>query len=140
MRRHGLERGARPVDRHSSADGGAGFGAVPSPSTSPRLVRGRSPRGPFWPVPTPARQFRMTRRSLCSLPIVTVVVWLSRPALAQEPLKTVALDQAIQLALAHNTDSRSADEDVTSADGALVQSRLFSNPSLFVSSLARGVS
>ncbi|HEX3474588.1 MAG TPA: TolC family protein [Kofleriaceae bacterium] len=82
----------------------------------------------------------MTRSSLCSLPIVTVVVWLSRPALAQEPLKTVALDQAIQLALAHNTDSRSADEDVASADGALVQSRLFSNPSVFVSSLARGVS
>jgi outer membrane protein TolC len=72
--------------------------------------------------------------------MVTMVVWVSRPALAQEPLKTVALDQAIQLALAHNTDSRSADEDVTSADGALVQSRLFSNPSLFVSSLGRGVS
>ena len=56
------------------------------------------------------------------------------------PLASVSLEQAIQLALAHNTDSRSADEDVTSAGGALVQSRLFANPSLFISTLGRGVS
>jgi outer membrane protein, heavy metal efflux system len=72
--------------------------------------------------------------------MVMVIVWLSRSAGGQTPLKSVELAQAIQLALARNTDSRSADEDVTSAGGALVQSRLFSNPSLFVSSLAHGVS
>lgn len=81
----------------------------------------------------------MIRWSFCIIPIVAVVASRSAPARAQAPLKSVALDQAIQLALAHNTDSRGADEDVTSAGGALVQSRLFANPSLFVSSLGRGV-
>ncbi len=84
----------------------------------------------------------MIRWSFSSIPRVAVVAWLSAPvpARAQAPLKSVTLDQALQLALAHNTDSRGADEDVTSAGGALVQARLFSNPSLFVSSLGRGVS
>jgi outer membrane protein, heavy metal efflux system len=81
----------------------------------------------------------MIRWSSCSIPMVAVVASLSAHAHAQEPLTSVALEQAIQLALAHNTDSRSADEDVTSAGGALVQSRLLPNPSLFVSSLGRGV-
>jgi cobalt-zinc-cadmium efflux system outer membrane protein len=69
-----------------------------------------------------------------------LLAWLSSPVRAQAPLPVVTLDQAIQLALAHNTDSRSADEDVSSAGGALVQSQLFPNPSLFVSSLGRGLS
>jgi cobalt-zinc-cadmium efflux system outer membrane protein len=65
---------------------------------------------------------------------------LATPARAQEPLTAVTLDQAIRLALAHNTDSRGADEDVVSAGGALDQARLLPNPSVFVSSLGRGVS
>jgi len=82
----------------------------------------------------------MIRWSFCSIPIVAVVASRSAPAHAQAPLKSVTQEQVLQLALAHNTDSRSADEDVTSAGGALVQSRLLPNPSLFVSSLGRGVS
>jgi cobalt-zinc-cadmium efflux system outer membrane protein len=70
--------------------------------------------------------------------LAALVALRSTPAHA-EPLKSIALDQAIQLALAHNTDSRGADEDVTSAGGALVQSRLLTNPSLFASALGRGV-
>jgi cobalt-zinc-cadmium efflux system outer membrane protein len=82
----------------------------------------------------------MDRRFLCSIPTVAAVGLLSTTARAAEPIKSLTLDQAIQLALAHNPDSQSADEDVASAGGALVQSRLLPNPSLFVSSLGRSLS
>jgi len=65
---------------------------------------------------------------------------LASPARAEPPLASITLAQALQLALVHNTDSRGADEDVISAGGALDQSRLLPNPSVFVSSLGRGVS
>ena len=82
----------------------------------------------------------MDRRFLCSIPTVAAVGLLSTTARAAEPIRSLTLDQAIQLALAHNPDSQSADEDVASAGGALVQSRLLPNPSLFVSSLGRSLS
>ena len=82
----------------------------------------------------------MDRRYLFFVPTAAAVGLLSTTARADEPVKSLTLDQAIQLALAHNPDSRSADEDVTSAGGALVQSRLLPNPSLFVSSLGRNLS
>lgn len=53
--------------------------------------------------------------------------------------RTLTLPQAIELALQHNTDARSADADVTSAHGAWVQSSALPNPNLFVSSLATQV-
>ncbi len=82
----------------------------------------------------------MNRRYLFSIPAVAAVGLVSTTVRADEPVKSLTLDRAIQLALAHNPDSRSADEDVTSAGGALVQSRLLPNPSLFVSSLGRSLS
>lgn len=78
---------------------------------------------------------RWSPRTLASIPILFTL-----HAVHAAPLASVGLDQAIQLALAHNTDSRSADEDVATASGALVQSRLFANPALFISTLGRGTS
>jgi len=51
----------------------------------------------------------------------------------------LTLPQAVQLALQHNTDARSAQADVTSAHGALEQSTAFENPGLFVSALGTQV-
>jgi cobalt-zinc-cadmium efflux system outer membrane protein len=85
----------------------------------------------------------MIRWSLVSVVPVALIASLGSfgsPARADSPLASITLSQALQLALIHNTDSRSADEDVISAGGALQQSRLLPNPSVFVSSLGRGVS
>jgi cobalt-zinc-cadmium efflux system outer membrane protein len=49
------------------------------------------------------------------------------------------LSDAIQLALTHNPDARGTAADVRGAHGALVQSRAFENPGLFVSSLGTQV-
>jgi cobalt-zinc-cadmium efflux system outer membrane protein len=84
---------------------------------------------------------RWSPRSIRFVPIFVTCCALVRASPARaEALHAVSLEQAIQLALTHNTDSRSADEDVASAGGALVQSRLFSNPALFISTLGRGTS
>ena len=63
-----------------------------------------------------------------------------RAAAAGAPVHTLTLAQAVQLALANNPDSKSADEDVHAAEGALTQSHAFDNPSLFASSLGRELS
>lgn len=65
---------------------------------------------------------------------------VARPATAREPVHTLTLAEAVQLALANSPDSKSADEDVHAAEGALTQSHAFDNPSLFVSSLGRELS
>jgi cobalt-zinc-cadmium efflux system outer membrane protein len=82
----------------------------------------------------------MIRWSLVSLSPVAALAALAAPVRAEPPLASITLAQALQLAVVHNTDSRGADEDVISAGGALDQSRLLPNPSVFVSSLGRGVS
>ena len=56
----------------------------------------------------------------------------SRAGAPSNPLAVISLPDAIRIALAHNPESRSADEDVHAAHGALVQSRVLPNPSLFV--------
>lgn len=53
--------------------------------------------------------------------------------------RALTLPQAIQVALQHNTDARSAQADVQSAHGALEQSTAFENPGLFVSALGTQV-
>ena len=59
---------------------------------------------------------------------------------AAGPGPAITLTQAISLALQHNTDMRSSQEDVTSAHGALVQAEVLPNPGLFVYSYGSTVS
>jgi cobalt-zinc-cadmium efflux system outer membrane protein len=59
---------------------------------------------------------------------------------ADEPARAITVADAVRLALAHNTDSRGADEDVTAADGALVQSHAFPNPGIFLYTIGRTIS
>ena len=56
------------------------------------------------------------------------------------PLSTLTLADAIALALRHNPDSLSTDEDVRGAQGALVQSHALPNPSLFIGALGTSLS
>jgi len=79
----------------------------------------------------------MIRWSLISVVSMLPIASLAR---AEPPLASITLAQAVELALVHNPESRGADEDVISAGGALEQSRVLPNPSVFVSSLGRGVS
>jgi cobalt-zinc-cadmium efflux system outer membrane protein len=72
--------------------------------------------------------------------VLAVAASMATPASAGEPVKSLSMHDAIELALARNPDSRSAAEDVAAAGGALQQSRLLPNPNLFMSSLGRGVS
>ena len=62
----------------------------------------------------------------------------SFPAQA-EPVHTLTLPEAIEIALGHNPDLRSSQQDVRSAHGAWVQSSALPNPNLFVSSLGTQV-
>jgi cobalt-zinc-cadmium efflux system outer membrane protein len=72
--------------------------------------------------------------------VITIAASMTSPAWASEPVTSLSMHDAIELALQRNPDSRSAAEDVIAASGALHQSRLLPNPSLFMSSLGRGVS
>jgi cobalt-zinc-cadmium efflux system outer membrane protein len=76
---------------------------------------------------------------MCGAAIASLAL-ATTPAAADEPRRTLTLDDAVALALARNPDSESADADVDAAEGAVTQSRAFSNPSLFVSSLGRNLS
>ena len=55
-------------------------------------------------------------------------------------LATISLPDAIRIARERNPDSLSAEEDVASARGALVQSRALPNPSLFVYRIGENLS
>jgi len=80
-------------------------------------------------------------RSLSRLVFTTtVLISASRQAHADEPVRSVTIDDAVALALAHNPDSESADQDVDAAEGGVTQSRAFSNPSLFVGILGTTLS
>ena len=60
-------------------------------------------------------------------------------ALADEARSSITLEQAIALALQHNTDTRASDQDVVSAHGVLVQASVLPNPGLFVYSFGSKV-
>ena len=59
---------------------------------------------------------------------------------ATAPITVVSLPDAIHIALANNPDSLATYEDVRAANGALVQSHAFENPTLFVNSMGENVS
>ena len=59
---------------------------------------------------------------------------------ADEPRSSITLEQAVALALQHNTDMRAAGQDVVSAHGALTQATVLPNPGLFVGAFASTVS
>ncbi len=62
---------------------------------------------------------------------LTVAISMSTAtARADEPARSLTMHDAIVLALAHNPDSRSTEEDVASAGGVLEQSKVLPNPSL----------
>ena len=56
------------------------------------------------------------------------------------PLKSLGMADAVRLALAHNPESLSSDEDVRAAGGALVQAHALPNPSVFLYALNRRIS
>jgi outer membrane protein, heavy metal efflux system len=56
------------------------------------------------------------------------------------PIAVLSLPDAIHLALAHNPDSLTTDEDVRAARGAYVQSHALPNPALFVYALGKNLS
>ena len=70
----------------------------------------------------------------------SLLLFMALPARAEGRLQSLGLEDAVRLALQHSVDSRGAEEDVRSARGALAQARVLPNPSLFVSSLDRGLS
>jgi outer membrane protein, heavy metal efflux system len=61
-------------------------------------------------------------------------------AAAQTTVTRLTASEAIHLALLHNPDSRSADQDVASARGAVTQAGVLPNPSIFISALGYNVS
>ncbi|HEY7956013.1 MAG: TolC family protein [Polyangia bacterium] len=61
-------------------------------------------------------------------------------ARADRGLAKLTASDAIRLALSRNPDSRATDEDVAAAGGALIQSKLLSNPSIFIYTLGAGIS
>ena len=69
-----------------------------------------------------------------------LVCLLASPLAAAQPRAVLSLPDAIRLALATNPDSLSMDEDVRSAQGALVQSHALPNPSVFLYTIGRNVS
>gem|GEM_PF-2541810 len=64
-------------------------------------------------------------------------VLVSWSALADEPVRSIGLPQAMELAVLHNPDFRSTGYDVTAAQGAVVQASVLPNPSINVGSLGR---
>ena len=69
-----------------------------------------------------------------------LICLLASTLAAAAPRAVLSLPDAIQLALAHNPDSLSTDEDVRAAQGALVQSHALPNPSLFLYKLGGNIS
>lgn len=67
--------------------------------------------------------------------LLGAVLLLPRPARAQGPVQRLTARHAIRLALAHNPDSRAAEQDVSAARGAVEQARLLPNPDIFVGAL-----
>jgi cobalt-zinc-cadmium efflux system outer membrane protein len=65
---------------------------------------------------------------------------LPRPARAQGSVKRLTASQAIHLALAHNPDSRAAQQDVSAARGAVEQARVLPNPDIFVGAMGTEIS
>ncbi len=59
---------------------------------------------------------------------------------AQAGVKRLTVAEAVRLALLHNPDSRSAEQDVASARGAVTQAELLPNPALFISALDTNIS
>lgn len=62
------------------------------------------------------------------------------PARADAPLHALSLDSAVKLALAHNPDSQSVDQDVAFAEGGVRQVRALPNPSVFMGVLGTNLS
>ena len=62
---------------------------------------------------------------------------ISISAIAEEPVRSIGLSDAIQLAVLHNPDFRSTGYDVTAAEGAVVQASVLPNPSINIGSLGR---
>jgi cobalt-zinc-cadmium efflux system outer membrane protein len=84
---------------------------------------------------------RRLRARLAASLGASLLCLLCRDASADQPALTrVSLPDAIRLALEHNPDSRSADQDVVGAQGAVAQARALPNPSVFISSLDTGIS
>jgi cobalt-zinc-cadmium efflux system outer membrane protein len=97
------------------------------------------------PVPTvvrPAPAFRASpwRRGGVAFAAALLALAAADSARAQKQLSQLSASEAIQLALARNPDSRTTDEDVVAAKGSLVQSKLLSNPSVFIYTLGAGIS
>ncbi len=74
-------------------------------------------------------------RTLAALCVCGAGLLLAGAAQAQGSVKRLTASQAIHLALAHNPDSRAADQDVTSAQGAVQQARVLPNPDIFVGAM-----
>ena len=78
---------------------------------------------------------------LCHAGIALLAASLPAPAAhADEARSSITLEQAVALALQHNTDMRASGQDVVSAHGALVQASVLPNPGLFVSSFVSKLS
>ncbi|HET9993186.1 MAG TPA: TolC family protein, partial [Kofleriaceae bacterium] len=80
----------------------------------------------------------MRRFSICLVCSFTASIAWAGPASA--PLATISLPDAIRIARERNPASLSAEEDVSAARGALVQSRALPNPSLFVYRIGENLS
>ena len=78
---------------------------------------------------------------LCHAGIALLAASLpTAPAQADEARSSITLEQAVALALQHNTDMRASGQDVVAAHGALTQASVLPNPGLFVGSFASTVS
>lgn len=76
------------------------------------------------------------------VPIAILCSFVTAGAAAAQPggIAVLTLPDAVRLALAHNPDSLSTDEDVRSASGALVQAHALPNPAVFLYTLGRRIS
>lgn len=79
-------------------------------------------------------------RRLCSIAgLAAALVVGAQPAHADSGGRQITLADAVRLALAHNPDSRSADADITSAEGAVTQAKVLPNPDIFLYTIGRGL-
>ncbi|HEB86731.1 MAG TPA: TolC family protein [Gammaproteobacteria bacterium] len=79
------------------------------------------------------------RCTLVALCLFSVGLLSANAARAQEGVKWVSASQAIRLALAHNPDSRAAEQNVVAARGGVEQAKVLPNPDIFVYTLGREI-
>lgn len=87
-----------------------------------------------------SRSSTVATRCAAAAAMAAALAWSSEAAAQQAAVTRLTASEAIHLALLHNPDSRSADQDVASARGAVTQARVLPNPSIFISALGYDVS